>query len=218
MARQTITKPHPAHSDHQLVSTVAVPPAQVPAVVQVPTAAFTASSAEEANLETCRAVLAGVQDQIKFGDTKAAFVLAINTLMCGFAAGSLTTLKTALKATPPSAWAWVLLAALILFGGSAVFAMGSLIHAVMSRFGALAPKTRVFFGHIANSYGKDYGKYVDEIRAMSPNDWLKEIGTQIVETSHVALNKHRAVRRAAIATIIGLISWVVAIFSAALLT
>jgi hypothetical protein len=162
-------------------------------------------------------VLSGVQEQVKFADTKAAFVLGINTLMIGFIAGSVTALKASLTKSPSPPSAWILLAALIVFGGCAIFAVATLIYAVMSRFGALAPKTRVFFGHIASGYGKDYAKYVTEITAMTPSDWLAEVGTQIVETSHIALSKHTAVRRAAIATIIGLASWVVAIFSTALL-
>jgi hypothetical protein len=219
MAKQSNGKNQTVQSEPRLVSTVVAPLAQLRAATQIPTAAVTASPVtEDANLKTCLTVLAGVQDQVKFGDTKAAFVFAINTLMCGFIAGSLTTLKMALKATSPSAWAWVLLAVMIVFGGSAVFAVGTLILAVMSRLGALAPRTRVFFGHIACSYGKDYGKYVDEIRAMDSDEWLKEIGTQIVETSHIALNKHRAVRQAAIATIVGLVAWLVAIVSAACLS
>lgn len=226
MVNQPINKPQP---DHQPVPAVAAPPAQaaaatsaqVPTVVQAQATAQTpaAAVAEGTNLETCLGVLAGVQDQVKFGDTKAAFVLAINTLMFGFVAGTVTTLKAALKVSPgpPSAWAWVLLVALIVFGLCAIFAVGNLIYAVMSRFGTLAPMTKVFFGHIATGYRKDYAKYVSEIRTMSPNDWLGEIGTQIVETSHIALNKHCAVRRGGIATIIGLVAWVVAVFSSALL-
>jgi hypothetical protein len=81
----------------------------------------------------------------------------------------------------------------------------------------LAPKSKCFFGHIATSYGKDYAKYVAEVRAMTDDDWLGEVGTQIVETSHIAHDKHRAVRIAAIATIVGLASWVVILFSISLL-
>src|SRR4029079_18030804 len=99
-----------------------------------------------------------------------------------------------------------------------VFAVGTLIYAVMSRFGALAPNSRFFFGHIAKCYGKDYAKYVAEVRSMTDDDWLTEVGTQIVETSHIALTKHSAVRIAAIATIIGLTGWVVAVISRSVLS
>jgi hypothetical protein len=39
---------------------------------------------ERSNLETCLKVLAGVQDQIRFADAKAAFVFGINALLFGF--------------------------------------------------------------------------------------------------------------------------------------
>ena len=172
---------------------------------------------KKSNLDNCLKVLAGVQEQIRFADTKAAFVFAINTLMFGFVANSVGTLKKALAldSVPPSAW--VGLVALIAFVLCAVIAVGMLIYAVMSRFGALAPKSRVFFGHIATCYGKDYGKYVSEVKAMSEEDWLHEVGTQIVETSHIALTKHSTVRCAALTTLGGLACWVVAVFSISLL-
>jgi len=52
---------------------------------------------------------------------------------------------------------------------------------------------------------------------MTEDDWIGEVGTQIVETSHIALDKHWLVKMAAIVTIIGFASWVIAVFSASLL-
>lgn len=172
---------------------------------------------QKRNLDTCLKVLASVQEQIRFADTKAVFVFAINTLMFGFLASSANTIKKALAVAPVPAPVWVGLVALILFFICAVIAVGTLIYAVMSRFGALAPKSRVFFGHIVTSYGKDYAKYVAEVRSLTDDDWLNEVGTQIVETSHIAYAKHFAVRIAAITTLIGLVCWVVAVFSIALI-
>jgi len=174
-------------------------------------------SDQRTSLDTCWKVLAGIQEQIRFADTKAAFIFGINTLMFGFLASSIGTLKKVLATgqVPPAAW--VGLVSLILFGICAVLAVGTLICAVMSRFGKLAPKSRCFFGHIVTSYGKDYGKYVSEVEMMTDSDWIKEVGTQIVETSHIAQCKHSAVKWAAIVSIVGLASWVVALFSTSLL-
>jgi hypothetical protein len=176
-----------------------------------------AEAVEKSNLDNCLKVLASIQDQIRFADTKAAFMFGINTLMFGFAITSVGTLKKALALGPVLASAWVGLVALIAFSVCAVVAVAVLIYTVMSRFGALAPKSRVFFGHIATSFGKDYGKYVAEVKAMSEEDWLTEVGTQIVETSHIALTKHWAVRNAGIITTFGLACWVIAVFSTSLL-
>lgn len=169
------------------------------------------------NLDNCLKVLAGIQEQIRFADTKAAFLFGINALMFGFVVGSVGTIKKGLALGSIPASAWVALVALILFGICAILATGMLIYTVMSRFGALAPKSRVFFGHIATGYGKDYNKYVTEVKAMTDDDWLNEVGTQIVETSHIALTKHSTVRNAALTTIVGLVCWAIAIFSVSLL-
>jgi hypothetical protein len=189
-----------------------------PALAQPANLPSTDEAAEnKSNLDNCLKVLASIQDQIRFADTKAAFMFGINTLMFGFVISSVGTLKKALALSPVPASAWVGLVALILFGICAVVAVGMLIFTVMSRFGALAPKSRVFFGHIATGFGKDYGKYVAEVKAMSEEDWLNEVSTQIVETSHIALTKHSTVRNAALISIVGLACWVVAVFSISLL-
>lgn len=169
------------------------------------------------NLDNCFKVLSSIQDQIRFADAKAAFIFGINTLMFGFLTCTVATLKKALATEPIQPSAWITLIALILFALCAVVAVVFLIYSVMSRLGALAPKSRVFFGHIASQFGKDYGKYVSEMKAMSSDDWLNEVGTQVVETSHIALVKHCAVKKAAIISVVGLVCWVVALFASAFL-
>ena len=171
-----------------------------------------------ANLENCFKVLAAIQDQIRFADTKAVFVFSINALMFGFVVGGVGSIKKALALDSVPASTWVALVALILFGMLRhILTVGMLIYAIMSRFGALAPRSRVICGHIATAYGKDYNKYVTEVKAMTEDDWLNEVGTQIVETSHIALTKHSIVRNAAITTIIGLAFWAIAVFSVSLI-
>lgn len=192
-------------------------PAPTAAPPSVPTPPGGGSPGQKSSLDNCLKVLSGVQDQIRFADTKAAFVFAINTLMFGFAVNSVGTLKRALAANPVPPSGWVGLVALILFGICAVISVGMLIYTVMSRFGEKAPKCHIFFGHIATQFGNDFEKYVTELKAMSEEDWLKEVGTQIVETSHIALTKHKTVRYAAQATIVGLACWVVAVFTISLI-
>lgn len=172
---------------------------------------------KKSNLDNCLKVLTGVQEQIRFADTKAGFVFAINTLMFGFVANCVGTLKKGLTASPVPVPAWVGMVALVIFGVCSVLAVGMLIYTVMSRFGEKAPKCRIFFGHIASQYGHDFEKYVTELKRMTEDDWLKEVGTQIVETSHIAFAKHKAVRTAAQVTIAGLVCWVLAVFSISLI-
>ena len=171
---------------------------------------------KKSNLDNGLKILAGVQEQIRFADTKAAFVFTINTLMFGFVVNGVGTLKKAMTVTPVPAPAWVGMLALIVFGVCSVATVGLLIYNVMSRFGEKAPKCRIFFGHIALHYGHDFEKYVTDLKGMTEDDWLKEVGTQIVETSNIALTKHNSVRTAAQVTIVGLAFWVVAVFSISL--
>jgi hypothetical protein len=51
---------------------------------------------------------------------------------------------------------------------------------------------------------------------MTDEDWVEELGTQIVEVSHIALTKQQLVRRAAWFTIIGSGFWLVSVSSSCL--
>ena len=59
------------------------------------------------------------------------------------------------------------------------------------------------------AYGNDCERYVREISRMTDTDWARDLGSQIVEVSHIALAKHKRVRRAAICVFIALILWFV---------
>src|SRR5690349_21403645 len=115
------------------------------------------------SLDNSFKVLASVQEQIRFADTKAAFVFALNTLMFGFVAGGVGTVKKELALVHTPLSAWVALVALVLFGIFSVIAVTLLATAVMSRFGEKAPPCRIFFGHIVTRYGHNYDRFVSEL-------------------------------------------------------
>jgi hypothetical protein len=75
--------------------------------------------------------------------------------------------------------------------------------------GELAPRSKIFFGHIARDYGNDCERYIRDTSGMTDADWARDLGSQIVEVSHIALAKHKRVRRAAICVFIALILWFV---------
>jgi len=175
------------------------------------------SSSEGTTPETCFGILSATQDQIRFADTKAAFMFGINTLMFGFLATTIGGLKESLSQHGATPAAVVTVISLVLFGISASAAVVILITVTMSRFGELAPKSRAYFGHIVRQYGKDYAKYVAEVKEMSEEDWTEELGTQIVEVSHIALAKHKWVWRAGSATVVGFGCWLVCVVSSALM-
>ena len=170
------------------------------------------------NLDACFKVLSATQDQIRFADTKAAFLFGINTLLFGFVSGTTSLIKKGLVADHIPAVTVVSLVALIAFVVMAALAVITLILVVMSRFGDLAPNSRVFFGHIIKRYGKNYGAYVDDVSCMTELEWVEDVATQIVEVSHIALIKHQHVRWAGKFTIIGFVFWLISVFSSSLVS
>jgi Family of unknown function (DUF5706) len=167
-------------------------------------------STEPKNLDTYFKILGSVQDQTRFADGKAVFVAALNTLLFGFMARNFESLKpiyTACQASQVTCWLlFVFFAAYVV---ASLLSLGFVIWAVMSRFGELAPRSKVFFGHIARDYGNDCEKYVRETSGMTDADWARDLGSQIVEVSHIALAKHKRVRRAAISVFIAMVFWFV---------
>ena len=167
-------------------------------------------STEPKNLDTYFKILGGVQDQTRFADSKAVFVAALNTLLFGFMTRNFESLKPIYMACQPSHVAcWLLFMFFAAYVVASLLSLGFVIWAVMPRFGELAPRSKVFFGHIARDYGNDCEKYVRETSAMKAADWARDLGSQIVEVSHIALAKHKRVRRAAISVFIAMILWFV---------
>jgi hypothetical protein len=169
-----------------------------------------AQDCDEATLKTCFLVYQGVQEQIRFADTKAAFITALNAVLFGFLASNFQAIKAVLAAHQSSNAIIIPVAVFGLYVLATGLSVGLLITAVMSRFAELAPQSKVFFGHIIRTYGKDCGKYTADIQAMKDADWIKDVGGQIIEVSHIALTKHRMVRRAAQATLGAFVLWVLA--------
>lgn len=166
-------------------------------------------SKKPSNLQTYFSILNGVQDQIRFADRKAAFFFAMNALLFGFIGHNFDVLKEAHAASDGEGFAlWTSIVILSLYGLGAMISVGIVVVSVMSRFGELAPKSKVYFGHVIKEYGKDYSKYVNDTQGMSEADWAEEIGTQIVEVSHIALTKHRLLKAAAWFSLVAFVFWV----------
>jgi hypothetical protein len=156
------------------------------------------SEGQQTEFDTYFKILSGIQDQIRFADSKAAFIAALNALLFGFFTSGVGPIV--------ASTVWVKIFA----GLYALAAVGSVIvviTAVISRFGDLAPQSKVFFGHITKQYGKDYERYVRETINMTDKDWAKQVGNQIVEVSHIACCKHQLVRKGAICTLVAIVLW-----------
>jgi len=167
-------------------------------------------STKPKNLDTYFKILGSVQDQTRFADSKAVFVAALNTLLFGFMARNFESLKPIYATCQAShVTCWLLFMFFAAYVVASLLSLGFVIWAVMSRFGELAPRSKIFFGHIAWDYGNDCEKYIRETSGMTDADWVRDLGSQIVEVSHIALAKHKRVRRAAICVFMALILWFV---------
>ncbi len=167
-------------------------------------------STELKTLDTYFKILGNIQDQTRFADGKAVFVAALNALLFGFMSRHFESLKPIHAVWQANQVAfWLLFVFFAAYVVASLLSLGFVIWAVMSRFGELAPRSKVFFGHIARNYGNDCEKYIRETSGMADADWARDLGSQIVEVSHITLAKHKYVRRAAICVFIALIVWFV---------
>lgn len=175
-----------------------------------PRANTVSTDQQTSNLPMAGTILSGIQEQIRFADSKAGFIAALNAVLFGFIGRNFDKL---ISATSTGSGHPALLAAAGISLGLYVVAMLAsvvlVVMVVMSRFGELAPQSKVFFGHIARQYGKDYAKYVKDTVDLSDSDWFEQFGGQIVETSHIALTKHKWVCRAAACMLAALAFWAI---------
>jgi hypothetical protein len=141
-------------------------------------------------------VYAGIQEQIRQADTKSAFVAAFNGVLVGFVANDLALIKDLYKASHNWGACLGLLAASLLLASPVAVSIHYLISAVRPRLGADAKKSRIFFGHIAQNYGRDGLKYRDDAIQMGRSEWAEDYAFQIVEVAAIAWAKHTNVRAA----------------------
>ena len=170
------------------------------------------------NLEMYALVLSGIQQQIRFADAKAGFIAAVNALLFGFLAVRFDAMLAAyarLGAGSPVMWFNVLAQSLYLMAAAA--AVGSILIAVMPRFSEFAPHGKLFFRQIVRDYGKDCARYVRDTNRLTDDEWAMQLGTEIVEVSHIAAAKHQLMRQAVWATLLAFVLWRVALLAIALL-
>jgi hypothetical protein len=147
-------------------------------------------------LEMLKWVLDGIQGQIRFADSKAAFVVIFHTFLFGF----LITQAETLAGTPNSGrdcLYWMRIALMVGYGITSLTSIAYAIGAVLPKFGERAPNSHVFFGHIVAKYARNYDGYHKDVLDASNEDWLGDLTSQIVENSNIALEKHKRARVAA---------------------
>jgi hypothetical protein len=163
---------------------------------------------EGARLQSCFHLVGRVEDQLRFADSKAAFLATIHTLLVGPLVYNLAILRNAL-------WQWapisrgVLLLLVAVYGGLFLASMALVALTVLPRFGpgSRPAASRMFFGQIAREFGHDPASFVTALSTMSTRDWLDELGVYIVDASKIAAEKHKFVRRATVLTVASVVAW-----------
>jgi hypothetical protein len=160
-------------------------------------------------MSACLDLLAGIQEQIRFADSKAGFIAAFNVLLFGFVANHLDKLRSLCAGRDMGTG--VVILALVLVGvyvASMVVTFALIVLCVVSRFGGGGTQGHVFFAHIAARYGEDHQRYAKDVDAMNNAQWLDELGAQAVAISRLAVLKHKYVRWATYCTLFSLLLWV----------
>ncbi|HWB14382.1 MAG TPA: Pycsar system effector family protein [Pirellulales bacterium] len=153
-------------------------------------------------------ILQGIQAQIRFADAKAAFLTALNVILFGFLALRFDSVLVAYaRAGSGGAIFMAALALQACYLSATAAAIAAVVLSVMPRFAKLAPRSKLFFGPIAEEYGTDWPRYVRDLGDLSDDQWAEQIGLEIVEVSHIAVAKHRLMRRAAWLTLLAFVLW-----------
>ena len=163
--------------------------------------------AEAVRLASCFQLLGRVEDQVRFADSKAAFLATVHTLLVGPLVYNVMALRDALPKWDPASRA-VLLG---LGGAYAVLFLGSMVLVALAVLPRFRPESRapsrLFFGRVAREFGDDPGRFVTFLAAMSDRDWLDELGVYVVDASKIAAAKHAHVRRATVLTAFSVVAW-----------
>lgn len=170
------------------------------------------------NLAMYVAILDGVHGQIRFADTKAAFLSALNALLCGFLATRFDGVLAAYaEGANRNAAFWLAVVLQVLYLSVTGIAVGLIVLSVLPRFSEFAPHGKMFFAQIVRDYGRDYASYVHDTSCLTDEDWAEQMGTQIVEVSHIALTKYRLMKQATWLSIVAFILWRASLAASALL-
>lgn len=162
---------------------------------------------EGATLPSCFHLVGQVESQVRFADSKAAFLATIHTLLVGPLVYNLVLLRQSIHD-----WDFASRAVVVGLGGvyGLLFlaSMALIAVAVLPRFRRRGrPASRLFFGQIAREYGDDPGLFVARLAAMTGHDWVQELGVYVVDASRIAEAKHRHVRRATVLTVAAVVAW-----------
>ena len=173
----------------------------------------TRTEPNNSKLSSCFQVLAQVEDQLRFADSKAGFLATLHAFLISPLIYNVGEIRKAFRH-----WDTTSLDLLIVIGGVYIIlyliSMGLIGMTVMPRLRRgkrTRPSSRLFFGRIAREFGHDPEEFVAQIAAMSDRGWLDEIAIYIVDASTIAASKHWHARWATLFSVPTVFFWMLTV-------
>lgn len=166
---------------------------------------------DASRLQTSFHLLARVEDQLLFADSKAGIIATLQAFLVSPLVYNVVQIRKAFATWDPES-------KLLLGGCLGAYSVMFLI--TMGYAGmTVLPRTRgpgrshskAFFGRIAREFGHAPERFIAELGRMTDRDWLDEIGRDIVHVSALVAVKHRMARYAIVASVPTTILWVLTV-------
>lgn len=152
-------------------------------------------------------VLKAIAEAIRFSDTKAGMLLAL----AGGSAAVLSTKADAFHSTlmqSGTQWAGaVLYVLLVVYLVSVLIATICALQSIRPNRDEGAPRSILFFDHIAKDFGADGKQYGERLARMTDEMWQEELANQITANAIVASRKFSLVARSSLALAVTFSSW-----------
>jgi hypothetical protein len=168
---------------------------------------------KSSDLPSCFQLLGRVEDQVRFADSKAAFLATLHAFLISPLIYNVGEIRKAFRQ-----WDTASLDLLIVIGGLYLLlyliSMGMVGMTVVPRIRRgkqTRLPSRVFFGRIAREFGRDPRRFAALIAAMSERDWLDELAVYIVDASTIATAKHGYARWATLFSVPTLFCWILTV-------
>ena len=160
-----------------------------------------------ANAEHLFKVLNSIQEQIRFADAKAGFVMGLNTVMFGFVSTTCKTWKSGVNSNSAHDAACMMALLFLVYLTCSLIAVGILLTTINPDLGD-APRSKIFFNHIAKDFKRDYARYSAAMASSEDSDWTHDLSSQILETANIANQKHTKVKEALCMTAVAVFFWI----------
>jgi disulfide bond formation protein DsbB len=153
-------------------------------------------------------VLEGVQAQIRFFDTKAQIVLAVDGILAGFLGTQAATIASKVGSTWPSFLAAGLALFFSVYLGTLALSLFWAFRTVYPRLDVSQPESKLFFAHIAHRYRMDYERAAKEMPAMPEQELLADLAKQTLANSQICTQKQGCLSRAIRWLGVSMVCWV----------